>query len=618
MNRAARYNLIAAALVLVASLIALPADAVSSPATYLIKLHPDALSDPARMLSRHQIARWTPLDVPGWFRITVSQKDPSRTLARLQREPGLLATQEDHRVRAALTPDDTDWDRQWGPKKVNAPAAWDVTTGSSDVVVAVVDTGTDIDHSDLVDQLWINPGEIPGNEIDDDGNGKVDDINGWRFLHDANENPYESNDIDDDHGHGTRVAGIIAAVGNNGLGVVGMAWDCRIMIAKVLDANGDGWESDVANALVYAADNGAQIINLSLGGSIPNQLMEDAVDYAHGRGALVIAAAGNNSPIVLYPAAYERALAIAASDENDRRASYSAHGPEVDLTAPGSDIYSTCMENRYCYGSPGTSNAAPHVAGLAALIWSARPDLPATQVAGIITSTAVDVNADELYGWDEYMGWGRMDAGQALLAATWSGDLALAISRSQLPVGETAIVTVTAPLTDGTAVTFTASGGVVSPQGVPLIGGVAATTLTAGSRTGVAVVTGTASTLTGTLFPRLLPGPVVTATLVPDLWKVRPNHLVRVTLAATDGFGNPPLDGTRIAWAAKGGTVSPDHTSFDQGQGWTVFTAGTIYGPASITATLESGWHVAVTIDVGPAYGLFFPVVLQGKSWGGY
>ena len=287
-----------------------------------------------------------------------------------------------------------------------------VSQTGAGVYVAVLDTGVDLNHSDLVDQIWVNPTEVPGNGLDDDGNGHVDDIHGWRFGHDAIGNPYESNLVDDDHGHGTHVAGIIAARGNNGQGIAGMAWGSRVMIVKVLDQEGDGYYSEVADGLVYATDNGASIANLSLGGSQRSQLMEDAVAYANAHDTVVIAAAGNTGSAVLYPAAYPGAVAVAATDQNDNHLSFSCFGPEIDLAAPGSLIYSTCLGDRYCFKS-GTSMATPHVAGLAALVRSQSPGYTAAQIVQHLRSTATDLDSP---GWDEYTGWGRIDAHRALSA----------------------------------------------------------------------------------------------------------------------------------------------------------------------------------------------------------
>jgi subtilisin family serine protease len=353
-----------------------------------------------------------PLLVPGWVQGTLSQAQVAETIAEMADDANVIAVEHDHRVQASLTPDDARWNQQWGPIKVNAPAAWDVTIGENNIIVAVLDTGVQLDHDDLASQLWVNPGEVPDNGLDDDGNGHADDIYGWHFGHDADENPYESNNVTDDHGHGTHVTGIIAARGNNGLGIAGMAWGCQVMVVKVLDHTGDGYYSDVANGLVYATDNGAHIANLSLGGPERSQLMEDAVAYASTRDTIVIAAAGNAGSAVLYPAAYGDAVAVAATDQEDQRVTFSCHGPEVDLAAPGSLIYSTCLGNGYCYKS-GTSMATPHVAGLAALLRSEYPDDTSSQILERMRSSAQDVDSP---GWDEYTGWGRIDAQRSLSA----------------------------------------------------------------------------------------------------------------------------------------------------------------------------------------------------------
>jgi subtilisin family serine protease len=383
---------------------------LSARAHLLIKLHPQAWTEPSRVLSAYAFERWTPLLVPGWIRGTLPQTRLTRSMAEMAHDPNVIAVEEDNRVQAALAPNDSYWGQQWGPMKVRAPAAWDVTIGDPSIVVAVLDTGAQVDHSDLAGRLWVNPGEVPGNGLDDDGNGHVDDINGWRFGHDADDNPYGSNVVDDDHGHGTHVTGIIVARGNNGQGIAGMAWGCRVMVVKVLDHEGDGYYSEVANGLVYATDNGARIANLSLGGPEKSQIMEDAIDYANAHDTVVIAAAGNAGSAVLYPAAYAGAVAVAATNQDDQRLSFSCYGPEIDLAAPGSAIYSTCLGNRYCYMS-GTSMAAPHVAGLAALLRSQRPDYTGAQVTQQLRSSAQDVGSP---GWDEYTGWGRIDAPRTL------------------------------------------------------------------------------------------------------------------------------------------------------------------------------------------------------------
>ncbi len=316
-----------------------------------------------------------------------------------------------------VTPTDPGWGNQWGPRQIEAPAAWAVVTGTPGVIVAVVDSGLKLDHEDLAAQRWTNAGEIPGNFVDDDGNGKIDDVNGWHFFHRYTTSgfvPDEDANVQDDYGHGTHVAGIVAAAANNGVGITGIAPGARVMPVKVLDQYGTGWYSDIAAGIVYAADNGARVINLSLGGTPDSQTLREAVDYARSRGALVVAATGNSGGAVLYPAAYDPVLAVAATDANDQRASFSNFGPQVDLAAPGVDIYSTWPWVTGYFTKSGTSMAAPHVSGAAALIWSYQPNLPATAVANALERTAVDLGET---GWDAYTGWGRLDLYRAVQAA---------------------------------------------------------------------------------------------------------------------------------------------------------------------------------------------------------
>lgn len=393
------------------ALLAVPTGAQSTDLDYLlVKLPAGAMGAAdtlraAEILSAYRVRQIEPLLLPGWFRIFV----PSDALERIQTQMAVdlnvLAVERDGIVQAMLIPDDTYWSSQWGPLKIDAPGAWEYNTGSAEVIIAIVDSGIDTDHPDLAEQLWVNPGETPGDGIDNDGNGFIDDIHGWRFLSTG-----QSNDVEDDLGHGTHVAGIAGARGNNGAGIAGMCWGCRLMILKMLDYRNSGRYSDLADSIVYAVDNGARIINLSLGGSTGSSIMEDAVNYASGQGALVVAAAGNNGSSVYYPGAYPAALAVAATDSNDQHASYSNSGPEVDIAAPGSGIYSTCMGSSYCYKS-GTSMATPHVSGLAALIWSQHYTYTISQVRQFMVNSAVDVESP---GWDPLTGWGRIDARLAL------------------------------------------------------------------------------------------------------------------------------------------------------------------------------------------------------------
>jgi subtilisin family serine protease len=352
----------------------------------------------------------------GVQRISVPMGQECAVAEVLRRDPHVAYAELDYAAHSAdvITPTDAGWINQWGPAQVNAPTAWQITAGLSSVTIAVVDSGIQLNHEDLSSQLWTNRGEIPGNGVDDDGNGKIDDVHGWHFYQRWTGSTYvpaEDANVSDDYGHGTHVAGIAAAATNNGVGIAGMAGGARIMPVKVLDQFGNGWYSDIAAGIIYAADNGAQVINLSLGGTADSQLLRDAVDYARQRGALVIAATGNTGGAVLYPAAYEPVLAVAATDRSDQVAGFSNRGAQVDVAAPGVEIYSTWPWVGGYFTKSGTSMAAPHVAGMAALLRSERPDLSVDQIMQVITVTAHDV-AD--LGWDQYSGWGRIDAAAAV------------------------------------------------------------------------------------------------------------------------------------------------------------------------------------------------------------
>lgn len=320
------------------------------------------------------------------------------------------------RARAVRAPNDVRLEDQWALTRIGAPAAWDVVTSSSGVIIAVVDTGIDLTHPDLAGQIWTNPGETPANGLDDDGNGKVDDVHGWHFyqicsggeclaLEDAN--------VQDDHGHGTHVAGIAAASTDNGIGIAGVSWGATIMPIKVLDSTGEGWYDDIIRGILYAVHNGARIINLSVGGDEPFEPLREALSYASQQGALTLAAAGNEGKDVLYPARYPEALAIAATDTADARASFSNWGEAISVAAPGVGIASTWSWHSYRTMS-GTSMATPHVAGVAALIWTLHPEYSPSQVARTIELSAHDANAETLPGRDPEIGWGRIDAGRAV------------------------------------------------------------------------------------------------------------------------------------------------------------------------------------------------------------
>jgi subtilisin family serine protease len=347
--------------------------------------------------------------VPGLRSIQLAPgMDVATALAAYRALPGVVYAEPNYELHAQETPNDPQFTSQWGLNNVgqtggtpdadiDAPEAWDYTTGNSATVVAVIDTGVDYTHPDLQANIWTNPGEIPGNGIDDDGNGFVDDVHGYDFAN------HDGNPMDDNN-HGTHVAGIIGAVGNNGVGVTGINWNVKIMAVKFLDANGSGTTSDAILALNYAVANGAVISNNSYGGDPFNQSLFDAIQNARNAGHIYVAAAGNgnflgigqdNDSTPFYPANYnlDNVVSVAATDSNDNLASFSNYGrTTVDLAAPGVSILSTTRNNTYMSLS-GTSMATPHVTGVLALVRGEHPDWSYSQVISQVLSTTDPIPA---------------------------------------------------------------------------------------------------------------------------------------------------------------------------------------------------------------------------------
>ncbi len=323
---------------------------------------------------------------------------------------------------------------QWALHRVGFPPegenAWDlVGAGAEDVVVAVIDTGIDWNHRDLAwRNLWFNEGEVANNGVDDDGNGFVDDTIGWDFW-DRDERPWDEN------GHGTVVSGIIAASSDNGQGIAGVNPHARIMPLRVLNAFGHTRASFLARALVYAVDNGARVVNVSLGGAGESPMLVDALDYAEERGVLVVTAAGNEAAALegILPGVHPSTLTVASTDLADRRAVFSNHGSAVDLAAPGLDVLSlrarftdtllgipdvayepgqawVGADTRY-YRVGGTSFSAPLVTGIASLLLARDPGLRAADLRRLLKNTARDV---DLPGIDLHTGYGLVDARAAL------------------------------------------------------------------------------------------------------------------------------------------------------------------------------------------------------------
>ena len=312
-----------------------------------------------------EIGRLDDLDVRV---LSVPANGRANARKRLLLDPAVASVEEDAVAQSTLTPTDPRWSSQWGPRKVRAPRAWDFTTGSSAVIIAVIDTGVDPRQPDL--------------------RGRV--IPGWDFHNN------DSNAMDD-WGHGTAVAGVAAAAGNDGVGIAGMCWKCRIMPVKVLGADGRGYHSNIAAGIVWAADHGARVINLSLASSNSTTVLTNAVKYAREKGAVVIAAAGNNgSTTRLYPAAYAGVVSVAGTNSNDARYSWSNYGSWVRVAAPGCALTGKpgAQWTTWC----GTSFATPSVAGAAALLRSRYPKATRSQVESALLTTAVPVGTFVSHG----------------------------------------------------------------------------------------------------------------------------------------------------------------------------------------------------------------------------
>jgi subtilisin family serine protease/glutamine cyclotransferase len=311
-------------------------------------------------------------------------------------------------------PNDPYFSQLWGMQKISAPAAWDRTTGT-EIVIGDIDTGIDTSHVDLAANLWTNPGEISGNGIDDDGNGFIDDVHGWNFVS-------NTNNVYDDHSHGTHTAGTIAAVGNNGIGVVGVCWSAKIMAIKFLDGGGSGTTAGAISSVEYATKMHARLTSNSWGGGGYSQALYDAIKAAGDGGALFVAAAGNSSMNTdiysNYPSGYDldNIIAVASTTSNDALSSFSNYGlVTVDLGAPGSDVLSTLPGNSYGSYS-GTSMATPHVSGVAGLVLSLNPMLNWAEVKNIILSSVDSISS--LNG--KTVTGGRLDAARALQnTLTW-------------------------------------------------------------------------------------------------------------------------------------------------------------------------------------------------------
>ena len=361
---------------------------------------------------------------------------------------------KEHVYYPLLTANDPGYASDWAIQKVNAPAAWNISTGNGQTVVAVIDTGFALDHEDLKNNWYMNNGETgltkegdscwtgaaqdkQTNNCDDDGNGYIDDWRGWNFSSGDN-NPMAGrvNPNGAAVTHGTETAGLVGATGNNNLGIATINWNTKIMPLQALSDNGPGYTSDIIAAIYYAVDNGANVISMSLGGSEFDQDLVDATNYAYEHNVVVIAAAGNcgtgteqgcsglPAGSMSYPALNNHVISVGATTSSDQRASFSSYGADLDVVAPGSGSINspiwTASNSTSLYASylNGTSFAAPQVASLASLIKSIRPDSSVDDITALILATATKPSVMNGALYTNEFGHGIINANTALTIAS--------------------------------------------------------------------------------------------------------------------------------------------------------------------------------------------------------
>ena len=351
--------------------------------------------------------------------------------------PNIEYAELNYVVTFSAIPNDPEFIHQWGLDNIgqnegtndvdiDAPEAWNITKGSSEVVIAIIDSGIDLNHPDLIDNIWVNEEEIPENNIDDDQNGYIDDVNSWNFFE-------NNNDVSDIHCHGTHCAGIACAVGNNNQGISGTSWNSKIMPVRI--AGGEGWDTTttlVSEGIVYASDNGADVISMSFGWYNPSQLVKDALDYAYEQGIVLVACAHNHGVSDKnYPAAYDNVIGVAGINRNNERMRYyyedvdqwvvSNYGSWVDVAAPSQEIFSTMPTYEVTYNGllgldlnyallTGNSMAVPCVAGVCGLLLSKDSTLSPESIKFLICN-----NVDP-YSSSYDLGSGRINAFKVLTA----------------------------------------------------------------------------------------------------------------------------------------------------------------------------------------------------------
>lgn len=357
-------------------------------------------------------------------------------------EPNFIGSGAGQKAEFQILPNDPFFSRQYGlyndgsfsfpPVEADADIdmelAWDIEQGDASIIVAVLDAGAKLNHPEFAGRIWDNDLESL-NGSDDDNNGYTDDLQGWDFVN-------NDNNATDDHGHGTNVAGIIGANGNNNIGYAGVDWNCKLMICKVLDQNNNGFYSYWIDAIFYAVDNGANVINMSLGGLGNSIALEQAVNYAYNNGVTVVTSMmDKDNNVTYYPAGFQNSIAVGATDASDERASPffwsstsgSNYGSHIDVVAPGDYIYGLNHLSNVNFDTywGGTSQSAPLVTGLTSLLLAQDPFRSPDEIRAIIRNTAEDqvgTILEDGLGFDQYYGYGRVNAHQALLQGAVSVD----------------------------------------------------------------------------------------------------------------------------------------------------------------------------------------------------
>lgn len=341
------------------------------------------------------------------FAVIETQPGQIRTARKqIARLNGIQKVELDRCALPAYNPNDQYWPDQWHMRAIKTDFAWDTLKGDPGVIVAVIDTGVNVTHPDLAANIWVNNDEIPGNGIDDDNNGYIDDVNGYDFA-------YNDADPDDVYGHGTPCAGLVVGIQDNTIGVSGVAPGCKVMALKSSIDEGYLYDSANVPAYIYAADNGAKVLSMSFYSDRVSQSERDAIDYCWNNGVVPVAAAGNAASVFPhYPGGYENVIAVAAIDSGLNKAGFSNYGTWVDVSAPGTGLFSTTANGQYTSGFGGTSGATPHVAGVAALCFSMNLGATNQQVRNAVEDTAT-IQTQAPYG--EFSNYGLVNAQKAVL-----------------------------------------------------------------------------------------------------------------------------------------------------------------------------------------------------------